>query len=402
MNAYTSIHKIILNTWAILTIAACSGSKIPEPLPASKPAASGGTYIEWDQETRTRISGGGMVRYAGYARIIQLPDKSLLGVYEADGSIVSVKSNDLGATWSAPNLIAARTDGSNMSVPELLQLSNKTIIAFYNGRPYQISPGRKFNIRMKQSTDGGATWTDEKVLYEAGYQFENGCWEPAAIQLPNGEIQLYFANEGPYTQSDEQNISLLRSTDNGGTWTSNPSIVSFRPGKRDGMPVPLLLQNGKDIVVAIEDNADNAFKPYILKNTLQQNWAQPITGDSPQRSYALLEPLRPEIYAGAPYIRQLSTGETILSYQGTEGRTNKMDFADMKVVVGNEQATEFKNKSVPFVIPANKSCLWNSLTILHDDTVIAVTSTNAYADHTEVWMIKGKVIRDSHHSSLNK
>lgn len=32
----------------------------------------------------------------------------------------------------------------------------------------------------------------EQVLYEEGYQFENGCWEPSAIQLPDGQIQLFL------------------------------------------------------------------------------------------------------------------------------------------------------------------------------------------------------------------
>lgn len=389
---HTLFKPLIVNILAILSLGACSEKKIPEIEPPPEPKE---TYINWDQQSRRRISSALNTQYAGYARIIQLADASLLAVYEADGSIVSVKSSDLGDTWSEPVVIAARADGTNMCVPDLILLNNQTILTFYNGRPFDISPDRKFSIRVKQSHDGGQTWNNEALLYEAGYQFENGCWEPAAIQLPNGEIQLYFANEGPYTTSNEQNISMLRSIDNGGTWTSDPTVVSFRPGKRDGMPVPLLLKNGKDIVVAIEDNAVNTFKPYILRNTLAENWAATIGAESPNRSYALSQRIGDELYAGAPYIRQLSTGETILSYQGTEGRINDMNFADMKVVIGNDQAGDFKSKSVPFLIPGNKSCLWNSIAVLSDDTIIAIASTNAYSDRTEVWMIKGKVIRDT-------
>lgn len=355
----------------------------------------GSRHVVWDKATLKKVSASVIgVKYCGYGRIVQLQDESLLAVYEADGSIVCVKSTNLGASWSLPVSVAPREVGTNMAVPDILVLRDQSILVCYNPRPYNISHSRKFSIRTKKSYDGGKTWKDGKLLYEAGYQFENGCWEPSAIQLPEGEIQLYFANEGIYTNTNEQNISMLRSSDNGLTWTNTPEVISFRAGKRDGMPAPLLLNNGRDIAFAIEDNGSVNFKPYIIRNTIQENWASAVGGNSSNRTYALADKINDEIYAGAPYLRQLKTGETILSYQGTEGRTNKMENADMKVVVGDEQARNFNKKTVPFVIPANKSCLWNSLAVLKDDTIIAVTSTNAYSGNTEVWMIKGRMVAD--------
>ena len=56
------------------------------------------------------------------------------------------------------------------------------------------------------------------------------------FQLPNGEVQVYFANEGPYTHSNEQEISMMTSVDNGKTW-GGYKTVCFRAGSRDGMPV---------------------------------------------------------------------------------------------------------------------------------------------------------------------
>lgn len=348
--------------------------------------------IIWDHTTLKRVSASSAeTKYAGYARMIQLFDKSLLSVYETDGNIVAVKSVDLGMTWSAPVNIALKSDGTNRAVPDILELNDHTLLVCYNGRPYLTDPSRKFNIQTKRSTDGGSTWKDERLLYEAGYQFENGCWEPSAVQLPSGEIQLFFANEGAYLQSAEQNISLLRSADNGLSWTTAPEIASFRPGSRDGMPVPLLLNNSKDLVFAIEDNGNGNFKPYTIRNSIAENWLKTVGSDDKNRNYALAEKIASDTYAGAPYLRQLKTGETILSYQGTEGRVNRMEFADMKVLVGNSSAKSFTHKSTPFIIPEDKSCLWNSLCILDDGTVIAVTSTNAYAGKSEIWMIKGKL-----------
>jgi len=389
-NIMTAKALVIYTVLFSLSITGCSKKTGND---AQSVKATGG--IVWDYATLKKVSASTpATKYAGYARMIQLADKTLLSIYESDGNIVVTKSADLGSSWSAPISVALKADGINMSVPDILQLSDHSLLACYNGRPYLIDPSRKFNIKTKKSIDGGLTWTDEKLLYEAGYQFENGCWEPSAIQLPSGEIQLFFANEGPYTKSDEQNISLLRSADNGLNWTKEPEMVSFRATKRDGMPVPLLLNNGQDIAFAIEDNGTGNFKPYIIKNTLQENWANTVNGDSKNRTYALAEKVGDQIYAGAPYLRQLKTGETILSYQGTEGRVNKMDFADMKVVVGNSSATNFSHKSTPFIIPDDKSCLWNSLCILDDNTIIAVTSTNAYSNNSEIWMVKGKYQAD--------
>lgn len=355
-----------------------------------------GKRIVWDQATLRKVSSAkANHRYTSYPRIIQLHDHSLLGIYEADGGVVTVKSMDLGATWSEPMAVALRDSGVNMAVPDILELKDHTLLAFYNPRPSKNATGKRFGIRVKKSADGGDTWKDEQLLYEAGHEFENGCWEPSAIQLPSGEIQVFFANEAEYTHSNEQNISLLRSNDNGLSWTKKPETAGFRKGSRDGMPVPLYLDKRKEVVFAIEDNGFGNFKPYIIRNTIKENWARPADALSANRTYALSEKIADSIYAGAPYLRQLGTGETILSYQGTEGRTNKMQFADMKVVVGNEQAGNFGGKTTPFIIPANKSCLWNSLTVLSDNTIIAVTATNAYADRSEIWMIKGRLLPDA-------
>jgi len=350
--------------------------------------------IEWDQQSLVRVASPLAGKsYAGYARLIEIANGTLLCVYESGGNIMLVKSKDKGKSWGAASIVAEKETGINMAVPDILELKNGDLLLMYNPRPHDIDPSRHFAIRVKRSLDHGNTWEQTQEIYQAGYQFENGCWEPAAIQLPNGQIQLFFANEGIYTTSNEQNISMLRSDDQGASWSSTPEIISFRPGSRDGMPVPLLLRGGNRIAVAIEDNGFTNFKPYIISNTLAQNWAKTVGANSPDRVYAMAEHVQDQVYAGAPYLRQLSTGETILSYQGTEGRQgHSLEYAVMKVVVGNETAAEFGGKSEPFAIPQGKVGLWNSISVLQDDTIIALSSTNAYSTGaTEVWMIKGKL-----------
>ena len=387
------LKPLLAILFPLLVFSNCKKPSVKEekPTPEMIPVPYvGGTRIAWDYSSLKKISPG--TGYNGYARLIETRSGDWLCVYESNGNVVVSKSIDEGQTWQSPIIVESKSNGVNMAVPDILELADGSILVCYNPRP--STPTQRFAIKTKKSYDGGITWRDTRLLYEADYYFENGCWEPAAIQLPDGTIQLYFANEGVFLSSNEQNISMLRSNDNGLTWTTTPEVISYRAGARDGMPVPLLLKNKKDIVVAIEDNGFSNFKPYTIRNSLTENWANFVNGTSSNRHYALSNRIAESLYAGAPYIRQLPSGETILSYQGTEERTNNMNNADMKVVIGDSEAKSFGIKSSPFTIPSDKSALWNSISVIGENTVIALTSTNAYSNETEVWMIKGHVISE--------
>ncbi|MBE7169278.1 MAG: exo-alpha-sialidase [Williamsia sp.] len=352
--------------------------------------------INWDSTSLRRISPAG--RPSFYPRMLQLHDGSLLTAYASAGSIMGSKSYDGGRAWSQPFVIAPREEGVNLDTPDLLQLQNGRLLLCYGTRPQGALRGtpdtsRRFEIRVLQSADDGQTWEGTKTLYKAGSSFKDGCWEPSMVQLPNGEVQLFFANEGPYTQSNEQDISLFRSPDQGASWPALPQIISFRKGSRDGMPVPVWLKGENRLAVAIEDPGHQNFKPYIIHSAANGSWTKPVGGDDPQRSYALATPIEDSIYAGAPYLRQLSTGETILSYQSTRGRIkNKDNNAIMRVAIGDRMAKGFKEVAAPFAVPEGYQALWSSLCVLREDTIVAVTSTNLFSrERPEIWMIKGTV-----------
>lgn len=116
------------------------------------------------------------------------------------------------------------------------------------------------------------------------------------------------------------------------------------------MPAPLYLRDKDQIIFSIEDNgSNNQFKPYIIRSSVSENWSQTVSGSSDYRDYALKEKLEEAEYAGAPYLAQLQTGETLLSYQGTDERNgNALNNADMKVAIGNNDARSFNRISTPF------------------------------------------------------
>ena len=254
----------------------------------------------------------------------------------------------------------------------MIQLRDGTIIVAYNPRPSTpYTDDRRFSIRLKRSTDNGRTWSKEIVVYDGGSTFETGCWEPCLLELPSGELQLYFADESPYDKNADQQISSCRSFDKGLTWSA-PACVSYRAGYRDGMPVPVLLSDSTTIAVAIEDNGwgYNDFVPTIVRTTLSRNWNSFVPASSTYRTKAIDYKYCPVATGGAPYLRVLPNGETVLSHQSPYNHSGK---PDMYVYVGNSSARNFKAMSSPFPVPQDQQALWNSLAVIDTGVVVAVS-----------------------------
>jgi hypothetical protein len=95
------------------------------------------------------------------------------------------------------------------------------------------------------------------------------------------------------------------------------------------------------------------------------------------------------VYAGAPYLVQLPTGETLLSCQSDEGGPAK---PQMVVYVGDENARGFSNPSVPFALPPDVAGNWNALFLKDSRTVVALSSTTAEGVRG-LWAVDGKVVR---------
>jgi hypothetical protein len=328
--------------------------------------------VVWDRSTLVQVARGGT-----YARMVRIPGGDILCGFEGHGAAMVTRSADDGKTWSKPQVVAKAPSGS-ASNSEMLVLANGSVLYLYNERPNDGV--HQFTIQVSASTDSGRTWNHLGTAYTADTEPRNGCWEPSAVQLPSGETQLFFANENPYRNSDEQEITLLRSFDSGRTWR-DPKAVSFRKGHRDGMPVPLVLRDGKGVVVAIEDNGYTPmFTPAIIHTTAEDNWNQSCAGAaSPRRWRAIDAPTSVE-WGGAPYIRQVPGGETILSFQSSVGR----DYPQMVVYVGDENARNFRGRSVPFDVPSGQGGWWGSIFIKNATTITAISSFDG-----GVWAIDG-------------
>jgi hypothetical protein len=164
--------------------------------------------------------------------------------------------------------------------------------------------------------------------------------------------------------------------------------TAYRQGARDGMPAAVLLADGKTIAMAFEDNGwagVGDFIPTIGISPLTTNWHDYwVAGDRPNRWKACDYSYVPaEAKGGAPYLRVLPNGETILSHQSTYGDGENQ----MYVYVGDAQARGFKAMSAPFSIGAAESAMWNSLAVIDSGTVVAVSAIGG-----RVEMIKGRAV----------
>lgn len=353
---------------------------------AENVAPYSGSRIFWDTTTRKTVFSGG-----GYARLIELQDGRYMAVCES-GGIKYAFSTNKGNSWGEAKRLVSNTNNTPNCVPDLIQLRDGTIIVAYNPRPNApYTEDRKFGIRCKRSTDNGNTWSEEIFVNDAQHTFDNGCWEPSLLELPSGELQLYFADEGPYTYSGEQQISLCRSFDGGQTWSAAQKI-SFRPNYRDGMPVPVLLNDSSTIVVALEDNGwsgVNDFLPTTVRCPLSTNWNNYWVNESSANREKMVDySFCTMAKGGAPYLRVLPWGETIMSHQSSTFSGGNLI---MYCYVGDEEARHFKAMSTPFITSGSDKVMWNSLAVVDTGVVVAVGGVNG-----NIEMIKGYPVRTLH------
>ena len=344
--------------------------------------------IHWHKETQQFVTPG------VYARIKNVQQRHAL-VYNAGNAALIRFSEDKCNSWNSP-IKVAEEGGYTFTNCELLKLASGKLLYMWNARPHS-GTGLPYKIMFATSDDGGNSWSCARDLYIADSNFKNGCWEPIALQLPDGEIQIYFANEAPYTDSNEQEISIMRSFDECRTWTEAEK-VSFRKGFRDGMPSPIYLPHNKEIALAIEDNGVRGrFKPVIVRTS--NNWTDGcVSANDSRREEALCDTcsLPESIYAGAPYLINYGESHTLLSIQSTEGRKGENErYANMQVYVGDKDARNFRNRSTPLPdLPENAHALWNSITLLDEETIIATMSVNGYKkNYNGIWTVKGKIER---------
>ena len=190
-----------------------------------------GSRIFWDMSSKTTIFPSGT-----YSRMIQLQDGRLLAVAEGGGVKISF-SQDKGKSWSGARVIEENPDKMNYAVPDLIQLSDGTILVGFNPRPQEpYSEDRKFGIRVLRSTDNGETWG--KVTEKSNLKTPI-CM--SSVDVCGNTLYLTFPDDY-YTRA---NLTVAYSEDGGETFEKK--VLYDGPG---GYSCVTSGGNGKVFVIA--------------------------------------------------------------------------------------------------------------------------------------------------------
>jgi hypothetical protein len=365
-----------------------TSSWVIEEIESGKPISS----IEW--ELPEKISHE--VFSASYPRICQVDDNTLFLVYHGGDpnnswdTIYLRKSFDRGSTWSEVTILMQDNNSNywGFSNPELLKLRNGRILLAFTGRG-KPDDNQHGNIQVMHSDDNGENWTSPRIVAYGR------SWEPAMIQHPGGDIMLFYSSEAqwwgqvPFDET-QQEILMVSSNNDGNSW-SLPKTVAYTNGKRDGMPVPLVLKGQSGILFAIE-SVGNMDSPWLLHSTLENRFKEKAS-----ITRWLAAPKALVEFGGGPYIAQLPTGETILSLHDTGGREIGSDWRKntMYVLIGDSSGRNFSKLSFPFPnLPVDEGAFFNSIHVLDKNTVLALSSRIFSDLHSEVHCVKGKIIRE--------
>lgn len=353
---------------------------------------------------------------SAYGRARRLDDGRLMISYSNTWTARVRFSSDDGATWSAAKDVVKSYKSDDLTYrmdnPEFAQLSatnphHPGRIIFAVNERVTGADGKAaypYHISVCTSDDRGATWSSLVKLYSSNSV--SGCYEPFVLELPDGTVQIYFADETPYAYDSitYQNISVIESKDGGETWGSK-RIVSYAYGCRDGMPTATIFDG--NIYVAVEANGNGAlFYPQIVYTPVSENWKATVGINSAYRFDPFKVSLASKvIYSGAPYLIQTDNW-FVLSYQTTGGAPQsthaeryKHTAMEVQLCPKNEMSgakfTTMRGVSRPFSIDQKTACAkWNSLCPLGGDEILAVYGSGGSGHEGDtgfLYVVKGRI-----------
>ena len=374
-----------------------------------------GVRISWDGSTYQELSSltlsdGTPSPNLYYPRVKALSDGTLLMSYMDDHygwNTFVAKSSDGGVTWTDAQCIRRRHPGVSSVGEDEVVFVNPDFVELQDGRimlahqwrykaGYNDLPNTNENcgIEVMFSSDKGLTWTEAREVYRGR------CWEPAMLQLPSGEIQMYI--------TDSQNVVnrmscpktvVIRSFDGGATWQGKSCCsyrdvegISYTKDERfgyDGMPSGVLLDDGT-IAVPLEVWSGKYVMdvtPVVVKTTAEENWNldQKELLEKGGPDYPAKKQVNKDFHGYGPYSTRLDSGEMLILSNG-----NYKGEAGVWVFAGDRNADNFRHATRPF------DGYWGCIDYIGDDTVFASGSYKFTLDgqtRGRLHLMKGRVNR---------
>ncbi len=311
--------------------------------------------------TLTPADLGGVRAY--YPRVKMVNDSNYLLFYHDEmygGNAYCSRSTDC-ISWHSPTKVFEMGAITVEGKPNTLKFANPDACVLDDGRIIAAAAFRAevdyltypdYNgVAISFSSDNGKTWSAPETVYVGT------VWEPYIMQDDNGDIYIFFTSVAPGTylygiNNLSSGVGLVRSTDNGKTWSPNVTGAPYVPQYvmrqytgtspdgvkiyNDQMPVALKLNNGT-IALAVETY--NQFAD-SLKFSISYNNDRFSEDLGMERSGPTDRQTNVFNLAG-PYLMQFDSGEVVLTYHWADSFKYRMadctaeNFYSEKTLVNN-------------------------------------------------------------------
>ena len=359
-------------------------------------------WIAWDRATDRVVSHTD--KAAAYPRARRLSNGDiLLGYHHGGGqgeygtSVTLRRSRDGGKTWTETRDVEGPEDPQfwGFSNVDFIELGSDGEMLFVSAARGKAEPGRdvflseceRSELRLRFSSDYGVTW-GKPIAVARG---RGRVWEPSLVQLPGGELEVYYACEAPDLRRNgrqDQRIEVVRSLDRGQTWTQ-PEEVSEHPGMRNGMPAAIVLANGK--VACAQEMVRDKVSPWISFTLRGKRVEETVA----QRTYD---------FGAAPAMLRAPDDSVLLAFHSgykrppaPAGAPVPWMFTSVWVQRGNAVAKDFGPGTQPWPkLDDRTGMFFPSLFLKDPDTVVALASCinqpgDPSSTSTSVRWIEGKL-----------
>ncbi|MDT4986222.1 MAG: hypothetical protein QOI74_316 [Micromonosporaceae bacterium] len=151
------------------------------------------------------------------------------GIFSPGGeaAVLVARSGDGGRTWAKPTTLIREATPAFNDFPLITADPNNSRYVYVAWVRIALLAGDHFEgpTYLARSTDGGRTWQPPRSIYDPGV--DNQTIANKILVLPDGTLVNCFStfHQDPVTGQTSVNMSVIRSTDMGVTW-SEPTKVS--------------------------------------------------------------------------------------------------------------------------------------------------------------------------------
>lgn len=169
---------------------------------------------------------------------------AILGAKRDDGDLFAWRSTDDGRTWSAPVRLNGVTDSAREGLHGMSGAGRVVAAAWLDLRV----PGTR--LRAAVSQDAGATWSEDRLVYESPSGTICECCHPSVAVSPKGDIAVMFRN----SLDGARDLYLTMSHDGGLTFETATKLGKGT-WKLDGCPM-----DGGALAVDVQGHVSTAWR----------------------------------------------------------------------------------------------------------------------------------------------